>query len=83
MGYSTFQSDSIFGWNTGLEAVQVNDIDMNSGFTKGWVASKSGIRSVMDYNTASETWSSTIFPTGDGSPYKAIGMDKNRLKGGP
>ena len=77
MGYSTFQSDSIFGWNTGLEAVQVNDIDMNSGFTKGWVASKSGIRSVMDYNTPSETWSSTIFPTGDGAPYKAIGMDPN------
>ena len=77
MGYSTYQSDSIFGWNTGLEAVQVNDIDMNAGFTKGWVASKSGIRSVMDYNTASETWSSTIFPTGDGSPYEAIGMDPN------
>ena len=34
MGYSTFQSDSIFGWNTGLEAVQVNDIDMNSGLQK-------------------------------------------------
>ena len=77
MGYSTFQSDSIFGWNTGLEAVQVNDIDMNSGFTKGWVASKSGIRSVMDYNTPSETWSATIFPNGDGAPYKAIGMDPN------
>lgn len=31
----------------------------------------------MDYNTASETWSSTIFPTGDGAPYEAIGMDPN------
>ena len=31
----------------------------------------------MDYNTASESWSSTIFPTGDGAPYEAIGMDPN------
>jgi hypothetical protein len=77
MGYSTNQSDSIFGWNTGLEAVQVNDLDMNSAFTIGWVASKSGIRNVMDYNTPSEVWSSTIFPTGDGAPYQAVGMDPN------
>ncbi|MDG2369781.1 MAG: T9SS type A sorting domain-containing protein [Flavobacteriales bacterium] len=77
MGFSLLQSDSILGWNTGLEAVQVNDLDMNAGFTKGWVASKSGIRNVVDYNTSSEVWSSTIFPNSDGAPYKAVGMDPN------
>ena len=76
-GYSTHSGDSIFGWNKGIEAVQVNDIDMNASFTKGWVASKSGIRKVTDYNTASESWGNTYFPNRDGSPYKAVGMDPN------
>ena len=75
MGYSTSNGDSIFGWNNGLEAVQVNDLDMNTGFTIGWVASKSGIRNVTDYNTSSETWSDTHFPNGDGAPYFAVAMD--------
>ena len=77
MGYSTTSGDSIFGWNQGLEAVQVNDLDMNTGFTIGWVASKSGIRNVTDYNTSSETWSDTHFPNGDGSPYYSVAMDPN------
>jgi len=77
MGYSTSNGDSIFGWNNGLEAVQVNDLDMNAGFTIGWVASKSGIRNVTDYNTPSESWSDTHFPNGDGSPYYSVAMDPN------
>jgi len=77
MGYSTSNGDSIFGWNNGLEAVQVNDLDMNAGFTIGWVASKSGIRNVTDYNTATELWSNTHFPDGDGAPYYAVSMDPN------
>ena len=50
---------------------------MNTGFTIGWVASKSGIRNVTDYNTSSETWSDTHFPNGDGSPYYSVAMDPN------
>ncbi|GAB5557412.1 MAG: hypothetical protein SchgKO_16250 [Schleiferiaceae bacterium] len=74
-GYSTSNGDSIFGWNEGLLAIQVNDIDMNDTFSIGWVASKSGIRSVTDYGQSSETWSSPTFPNGDGAPYRAAGMD--------
>lgn len=76
-GYSTSQGDSIFGWNDGIEAVQVNDIDMNTGYTTGWVASKSGIRKVDNYNTSSEYWNPTYFPNLDGSPYESVVMDPN------
>ncbi len=73
-GYSTAQGDSIFGWNEGLTAVQVNDIDMTSDFSTGWVASKSGVRKVEDYKTSSPRWASPIFPNLDGSPYTAVAM---------
>jgi hypothetical protein len=73
-GYSSHQGDSIFGWNEGLTAVQVNDIDMTSDFATGFVASKSGIRKVENYNTSSPTWSPPVFPDFDGSPYTAVGM---------
>ena len=74
-GFSTSEGDSIFGWNEGIEAVQVNDIDMNPDFSIGWVASKSGIRKVENYNTASETWHSPSFPDSDGSPYLSVAVD--------
>ena len=74
-GYSVSAGDSIFGWNDGLEAVQVNDIDMNTDFSIGWVASKSGIRKVEDYNTPTPIWASPIFPNFDGAPYEAVAMD--------
>ena len=73
-GYSVDIGDSIFGWNEGLTAVQVNDIDMTSDFATGWVASKSGVRKVENYNTASPNWSGPAFPTFDGAPYTAVGM---------
>lgn len=72
-GYSTQQGDSIFGWNEGLTAVQVNDIDMNRSFSTGWVASKSGLRKVENYKT-SPVWSNPMFPNFDGAPYTAIAM---------
>lgn len=76
-GYSTQQGDSILGWNEGLTAVQVNDIDMTADFSTGFVASKSGIRKVENYNTSSPTWSAPSFPNFDGAPYTAVGMTPN------
>ncbi len=76
-GYSREYGDSIFGWNTGLEAVQVNDIEMTDDYLIGWVASKSGIRKVENYNTSSEVWANPIFPNFDGAPYEAVAIDKN------
>ncbi len=73
MGYSTATGDSIFAWNEGLTAVQVNDIDMNRSFSTGWVASKSGVRQVTDYKT-SPVWSEPKFPQFDGAPYTAVAM---------
>lgn len=77
-GYSTERGDSIFGWNEGLTAVQVNDIDMTTDFATGWVASKSGIRKVENYNTSSPTWSGPSFPNFDGAPYTAIAMSASQ-----
>ncbi len=74
-GYSVSAGDSIYGWNEGIEAVQVNDIDMNPDFSLGWVASKSGIRKVENYNTPSEVWHQTYFPNLDGSPYLSVAID--------
>ncbi|MBI5375387.1 MAG: hypothetical protein HZA77_08125 [Candidatus Schekmanbacteria bacterium] len=65
----------------GVEAVQVNDFDMNSDKTIGWLASKAGIRQVKDYNASSPTWT-TFFPNNDGSPYYSIAMDKSDTSGG-
>jgi hypothetical protein len=74
-GYSTSAGDYIYGWNEGIEAVQVNDIDMNPDFSIGWVASKSGVRKVENYNTASETWHPPYFPNLDGAPYLSVAID--------
>ena len=74
-GYSTSAGDNIYGWNEGIEAVQVNDIDMNPDFSIGWVASKSGVRKVENYNTASEIWHPTHFPDSDGAPYLSVAID--------
>jgi len=74
-GYSTSSGDNIYGWNEGIEAVQVNDIDMNPDFSIGWVASKSGVRKVENYNTTSEIWHPTYFPNLDGSPYLSVAID--------
>ncbi|MBN8664923.1 MAG: T9SS type A sorting domain-containing protein [Chitinophagales bacterium] len=60
--------------NDGIEAVQVNDFDMNTAKTHGWLASKAGVRWVSNYNSGAKTWSSAMFPNGDGSPYYSAEM---------
>lgn len=61
----------------GINAVQVKDFDMNTTKDFGWLASKSGIRYVENYNTATKTWSKALFPNGDGSPYYSCEMVTN------
>ena len=52
-----------------------NDIDMNPDFSTGWVASKSGVRKVENYNSSSEIWHPAYFPNLDGSPYLSVAVD--------
>ncbi|OGU65020.1 MAG: hypothetical protein A2440_09240 [Stygiobacter sp. RIFOXYC2_FULL_38_25] len=65
---------NIFGIDTGVEAVQVNDFSMNTAKDKAWLASKAGIRKVTSYSTT-PVWSSAMFPNGDGSPYYSAEME--------
>ncbi len=58
----------------GIEAVQVNDMEMNVDKFTGRIASKSGVRKVMDYDTSTPSWTNSIFPNGDGSPYYSIAI---------
>ena len=58
----------------GINAVQVNDFDMDVNKDFGWLASKSGIRYVKNYNTAAKSWSNAIFPNSDGAPYHSAEM---------
>ncbi len=62
----------------GIEAVQVNDFDMNATKTDGWMASKAGVRSVSSFNTT-PNWSVAQFPNGDGSPYYSAEMIGNTV----
>lgn len=73
---STNSGANIFEIDDGVEAVQVNDCDMNSTNTNAWIASKSGIRKVYDYKTT-PVWSNAMFPNGDGSPYYSADMNIN------
>ncbi len=74
LGWSKNSGEIIREIDEGIEAVQVNDFDMRSAKDFGWLASKAGIRYVRNYNTASKSWSSPMFPNGDGSPYYACEM---------
>ena len=74
IGSSNDHGHTTYEINEGVEAVQVNDFDMNDDKTIGWTASKSGIRRVSGYRTDSESWRIS-FPNGDGSPYFSIAMD--------
>ncbi len=58
----------------GVNAVQVKDFDMDIHKNFGWLASKSGIRYVKNYGTASKSWSNAIFPNSDGAPYYSAEM---------
>ncbi len=68
--------------NNGILATQVEDFDMNSSKTFGWLAAKDGIRYVHNYNTAAKSWTTAFWPTGDGSPYystEMVGNDTNSV----
>ncbi|MFA7419060.1 MAG: T9SS type A sorting domain-containing protein [Melioribacteraceae bacterium] len=67
---------NIFGIDTGVEAVQVNDFSMNTAKDIAWLASKAGIRKVTSYS-ATPVWSVALFPNGDGSPYYSAEMEND------
>lgn len=74
LGISFDKGLTVVSADDGIEAVQVNDMEMTVDKDTAWVASKSGIRKVVDYTTA-PSWSNAIFPNGDGSPYYSVGMN--------
>ena len=76
IGASTNGGSVIAEIDNGVEAVQVNDFDMNDAKTHGWMASKAGVRYVQDFTTT-PAWSNAMFPNGDGSPYYAAEMIGN------
>ncbi|RMG36989.1 MAG: hypothetical protein D6732_07505, partial [Methanobacteriota archaeon] len=80
IGASYNNGADIFEIDEGVEAVQVNDFEMNTSKTIAWTASKSGIRRVQDYGSALESWE-IFFPNGDGSPYYSIAMDTSDHSG--
>ncbi len=80
IGASENHGADIFEIDPGVEAVQVNDFNMNGAKSIAWTASKSGIRRVTDYATPSESWE-IFFPNGDGSPYYSIAMDTSDASG--
>jgi hypothetical protein len=77
LGLSNTSGQQTTEINTGIEAVQVYDFDMNTAKTHGWLASKAGVRLVSNYNTTSKSWSNAMFPNGDGSPYYSSEMIGN------
>ncbi len=74
LGISYDQGVTVSSADDGIEAVQVNDMEMTVDKKTGWIASKSGIRKVTDYDTSSPTWTNAIWPNGDGSPYFSVAM---------
>lgn len=77
LGYSMDSGSSVWGFNRGITAVQVYDIDMRSDYKTAWVASKSGIRKVTNFKSGNPIWYWTQFPMGDGSPYFSADMAEN------
>jgi Secretion system C-terminal sorting domain len=77
IGASDNYGGFIFEIDEGVEAVQIQDFDMNAAKTDAWLSSKSGIRRVRDYGTEYAEWQ-VFFPNGDGSPYYSIAVDKQR-----
>ncbi|MEO1804754.1 MAG: T9SS type A sorting domain-containing protein [Bacteroidota bacterium] len=73
IGVSDNRGQQIVEINEGIEAVQVNGMDIVAQKQIAWVASNSGIRKVSNYpNTP--TWSAPHFPNGDHTPYYAVAM---------
>lgn len=76
IGASYNRGATIFEIDNGVEAVQVSDIVMTSDKNTAWIASKSGIRKVSNYQST-KNWSNAEWPGGDGSPYYAVDMNPN------
>ena len=76
VGASYNRGMTIFEIDNGVEAVQVSDIVMTSDKNTAWIASKSGIRKVSNYQST-KNWSNAEWPGGDGSPYYAVDMNPN------
>ncbi|MBI9034999.1 MAG: T9SS type A sorting domain-containing protein [Bacteroidales bacterium] len=74
LGASIDNGAAIFEINEGVEAVQVEDIDMDDTKNVAWVASKSGIRKVSNYQST-PSWSTPMYPLNDGSPYYSSAMN--------
>ncbi len=74
LGISKNSGSVITEIDNGINAVQVNDFDMEPSKNVGWLASKTGIRYVTNYNTAAKSWSNAIYPNNDGSPYYSTQM---------
>lgn len=74
IGSSYSRGEGIYEINDGVEAVQVKDFDMTSDKNTAWLASKSGIRMVTNYQTT-PVWSNALFPNSDGSPYYSCAME--------
>ncbi|MFN0729434.1 T9SS type A sorting domain-containing protein [Polaribacter gochangensis] len=73
LGISFDKGINVSSADDGIEAVQVNDMEMTADKTTGWIASKSGVRKVTTYTTT-PSWTNAMFPTGDGSGYHSIAM---------
>lgn len=74
LGISFDKGLSISSADDGVEAVQVNDMEMTSDKDTAWVASKAGIRKVVDYQST-PVWTNAMFPQNDGSTYYSVGMN--------
>lgn len=73
LGISYNLGNNVTSADEGIEAVQVNDMEMTADKKTGWIACKSGIRKVTDYDTT-PVWTNAMFPNGDGSGYFSIAM---------
>lgn len=73
LGISYNRGQNVTSADDGIEAVQVNDMEMTADKKTGWIASKSGIRKVTDYDTT-PIWTNSLWPNGDGSGYYSIAM---------
>jgi hypothetical protein len=74
LGISYNKGLNVASADSGIEAVQVNDMEMTADKDTAWVASKSGIRKVVDYQTT-PVWTNAIYPQNDGSTYYSVGMN--------
>lgn len=72
---------TLFEIDYGLEAVAIQDLDMSADKTLAWTASKSGLRYGVGAPMALQWTPDGIFPTGDGSPYFSIAIDKGDPNG--